>query len=171
MSISDRSPSPHPVTRLHGQLLWFLTFLFFLRVLGQALVTFLHVSFLPPMKEWFSGLLPYPGLLASQILILLLQCKINSDFTVGQGYFVERKERGGRFLRWFSYVYAGSMAIRYVITMSLYPERRWLGTGTIPIFFHFVLAAYLFTFAHFHTRPLTRKPVKPAGDGQAHDRT
>jgi hypothetical protein len=36
--------------------------------------------------------------------------------------------------------------------MALYPERRWLGTGTIPIVFHWVLAAYLFTLAHFHAR-------------------
>jgi hypothetical protein len=36
--------------------------------------------------------------------------------------------------------------------MALHPERRWLGPGTIPIVFHWVLAAYLFTFAHFHTR-------------------
>ncbi len=25
------------------------------------------------------------------------------------------------------------MVIRYVITMALFPERRWLGSGTIPI--------------------------------------
>jgi len=25
------------------------------------------------------------------------------------------------------------MVIRYVVTMALFPERRWLGSGTIPI--------------------------------------
>ncbi len=39
---------------------------------------------------------------------------------------------------------------RYVVVMTLYPE-RWLG-GTIPIFFHWVLAAYLFAYGRFHAR-------------------
>lgn len=56
----------------------------------------------------------------------------------------------GEFLRGFSYVYAIAMAIRYIITMTRYPERRWLGKGTIPIIFHFVLAGYLFTWGHFY---------------------
>ena len=33
------------------------------------------------------------------------------------------------------------MALRYVLTMIFQPEMRWLG-DTIPIFFHFVLAAF-----------------------------
>ena len=40
--------------------LWTLLALFVLRVTGQALVAFLEVGFLPPMSEWYSGLLPYP---------------------------------------------------------------------------------------------------------------
>ncbi|MGH7166571.1 MAG: hypothetical protein ACREIS_13725, partial [Nitrospiraceae bacterium] len=55
------------------------------------------------------------------------------------------------FLVWFSYAYAGSMMLRYVITMGLYPERRWF-RGTIPIVFHLVLAAYLFVLGHYHHR-------------------
>ncbi len=31
------------------------------------------------------------------------------------------------------------------------PEMRWYG-GTIPIFFHFVLAAFLYTWGNFHAR-------------------
>ncbi len=42
------------------------------------------------------------------------------------------------------------MVIRYVNTMALFPERRWLGSGTIPIVFHWVLAAYLFAWSRFH---------------------
>ena len=36
------------------------------------------------------------------------------------------------------------MAIRYVVVMTLVPEMRWFH-GTIPIFFHFVLAGYIYT--------------------------
>ena len=43
------------------------------------------------------------------------------------------------------------MGARYVIAMILYPELRWF-TDTIPIWFHMVLAAFLYTFSHYHLR-------------------
>src|SRR2546422_879323 len=52
--------------------LWALLALFVLRVSGQALVAFLGVPWLPPMREWYSGLLAYPLLLPSQLLIILV---------------------------------------------------------------------------------------------------
>jgi hypothetical protein len=57
------------------------------RVLGQLLVAFFSVSFLPPMEEWYSGALAYPPLLASQILIILLYGKVALDFTRCRGFF------------------------------------------------------------------------------------
>ncbi|PYO37218.1 MAG: hypothetical protein DMD86_03345 [Candidatus Rokuibacteriota bacterium] len=57
-------------TRGHAQALVALTALFAARVLGQALVAFLDVPLLPPMSAWYSGLLPYPILLPTQLLIL-----------------------------------------------------------------------------------------------------
>lgn len=137
--------------RVYGVVMWMLTFLFFLRVIGQALVAFLRVSFLPPMEEWYSGLIPYPILLPIQILILLFQIKVCTDFSRGSGFFVFPRKRMGYFLRWFSYLYFASMALRYVVTMALFPEQRWFG-GTIPIFFHFVLAGFLFTLGRYHVR-------------------
>jgi hypothetical protein len=136
---------------VYSRVLWLLAFLFFLRVLGQVLVAFFGVTFLPPMPEWYSGLLPYPVLLPTQVLILILLVKVCSDFSTGHGFFVDRRPAMGRVLRWFSYLYFAVMLLRYVVTMALHPERRWLG-GTIPIVFHWVLAAYIFTVSHFHTR-------------------
>jgi hypothetical protein len=104
------------------------------------------------MPHWYSGLLPYPLLLTTQIFIIILQLKINLDFSRNSGFFAQPRRKLGRFIQWFSYAYAGVMAVRYVITMTLYPERRWLGEGTIPIIFHFVLAGYLFTWGDFYTR-------------------
>lgn len=134
----------------YALILWFLLALFFLRVLGQLLVAFFDLSFLPPMEEWYSGLIPYPILLLAQGLILILMIKISSDFSRGHGFFVIPRRAMGRFLTWFSYLYFASMVVRYVVTMALSPERRWFG-GTIPIFFHFVLAGYLYVWGHFHT--------------------
>ena len=54
----------------YALILWTLLFLFCLRVIGQMLVAFLGVTFLPPMEEWFSGFLAYPILLTAQFLII-----------------------------------------------------------------------------------------------------
>jgi uncharacterized protein len=134
--------------------LWLLStllFLFCLRVLGQVLVAFLGVTFLPPMEAWFSGLLPYPELLASQILIILLYGKACLDFARGRGYFVTPSHRLGINLLKFGSLYLGVMIIRYVIRMGLYPHERWTG-GSIPIFFHWVLASFLLVLGHYHWR-------------------
>ncbi len=123
--------------------LWSLTLLFCLRVLGQILVAVWQVPFLPPMAHWYSGLIPYPILLLTQLLILGLQAKINTNLARQSGFFRRPKLLVGKGLQYFCYIYAAVMVVRYVATMTLYPERRWLGEGTIPIVFHFVLSAYL----------------------------
>ncbi|MGH7325028.1 MAG: hypothetical protein ACREJ9_10340 [Candidatus Rokuibacteriota bacterium] len=137
----------------YGTVLAVLAFLFLLRVLGQALVALAGVTWLPAMPEWYSGLLPYPLLLPTQIVILAIQTKISLDFFRGRGVFVVPCPRVGRILLGGSLLYFGAMVARYVLTMTWYPERRWLGTGTIPIVFHWMLAAYLFTLARFHRAP------------------
>lgn len=112
-----------------------LTALFGARVLGQALVAFLGVQWLPAMDAWFSGLLPYPVLLPIQIVIVLVQIVIDRDVWRGDGFFARRRPRAGRRLQWLAGVYALAMIVRYAITRS----------HLIPIVFHWVLAAYLFT--------------------------
>jgi hypothetical protein len=139
-------------TRPYAAILGALAALFFLRVAGQALVAFAGTPGLPPMGEWYSGLLPYPLLLPAQIGILGLLGWICADFARGDGYWVRPRPRLGRWLARASYLYVAAMLVRYVATMALHPERRWLGTGTIPVVFHWVLASYLFTLARFHTR-------------------
>ena len=96
--------------------------------------------------------IPYPFLLPVQVIILALQGWVCADFARGEGYWVRPRPGLGRWLQRASYVYAGAMLVRYVVTMGVHPERRWLGTGTIPIVFHWVLAAYLFTLGRFHAR-------------------
>jgi hypothetical protein len=65
-----------------------LTVLFGVRVVGQALVAFFDVTWLPVMDAWFSGLLPYPVLFTIQIVILLVQTVIDRDVWRSQGFFV-----------------------------------------------------------------------------------
>lgn len=148
--MSDRF-ADSSIRKHYAWLLTTLLFLFFLRVLGQVLVAFFGVKFLPPMEAWFSGLLPYPELLTSQILIIFLYGKICLDFARGHGYFVTPRPRLGINLVKFGWFYLGVMIIRYVIRMGLYPRERWTG-GSIPIFFHWVLASFVLVLGHYHWR-------------------
>jgi hypothetical protein len=135
---------------VHGTILAFLTLLFALRILGQLLVALFDVGWLPPMEQWFSGVIPYPLLLVIQLLMLVLMCKITKEVWLGVGFFAERRGHWSEFLKRFSMVYAGSMVLRYLLTMTLQPEMRWFG-GVIPITFHFVLAAFIFTLGDYHS--------------------
>ncbi|WP_455388257.1 hypothetical protein [Petrachloros mirabilis] len=140
-------------SRLLVVLLWVLLFGFCLRVLGQMLVAFVGVSWLPPMEAWYSGLMPYPYLLPSQLLIIALYSKVCLDFTRGEGFFVRTRPMFGRGILTFGYTYLAAMIVRYLVHMSLYPEARWFG-GTIPIFFHWVLAAFIIAFGRYHRAQL-----------------
>ena len=135
-------------SRTHALMLWLLTILFLARVTGQVVVATLGPSFLPPMAAWQSGLLPYPLLLTSQLAILAVQAKINAHVLAGTRVL---GARAGRLVVGLAAAYFAAMVLRYALTMALHPERRWLG-GTIPIVFHFVLAAYLYVLGRFHTR-------------------
>lgn len=121
--------------------------MFLLRVIGQFIVSIHPVDFLPPIGEWYSGLIPYPILLPIQIVVILIMIKIILDFTRGEGYFVTPRRRAGIFLKWSSYIYFASMVVRYMFTMWLHPEQRWF-VGTIPIWFHMVLASFIYTLSH-----------------------
>jgi hypothetical protein len=122
--------------------LWALLFLFILRVSGQLLVALGWGWFLPPMAEWYSGLLSYRWLLPSQLIIIALYGKVCLDFTRGAGFFMKARRRVSVWLLGFGALYFASMVVRYILTMWLYPQRRWTG-GCIPIVFHLVLAAFI----------------------------
>lgn len=134
---------------IHGPLLAFITVLFAGRVLGQALVAFVGVPWLPPMEQWFSGMIPYPPLLIIQLLMLMLMIKITAAIWRGKGAFADVRPHWSGILIKFSAVYASLMVVRYILTMILHPEMRWFG-DIIPIIFHFVLAGFIFVLGRYH---------------------
>ncbi|MDP3775496.1 MAG: hypothetical protein Q8Q85_14650 [Gemmatimonadales bacterium] len=137
------------MSRRYAPVLWTLLALFCLRVLGQVLVVFFNVRWLPPMKEWYSGLLPYPLLLPAQILIIALFAKICTDFSRGRGFFVEPRPFFARYVLGFGYGYLAVMVLRYPMRMYLHPEARWFGQA-IPIFFHWILATHIILVGRYH---------------------
>ena len=98
------------------------------------------------MNEWYSGLLPYPRLLATQVVILVAMVAVIGGLLAGAGWAVGPHRALGSALLVVAYTYAASMAVRYVVRMSRRPDQRWLG-GCIPIAFHVVLATWLFVLA------------------------
>ena len=148
--------APDPAARRYGMALWLIATLFCCRVVGQMLVAFGGVTWLPPMAEWYSGLLPYPLLLPSQLLILVVMWRTNRGVHAGTGWLWTHRPRVGRALVTFAALYAAAMAVRYVVFGELYPARRWHPPGSIPIAFHFVLASYLYLLGRLtlrHGRP------------------
>jgi hypothetical protein len=127
----------------------FLAVAFLGRVLGQVVVALFEPPFLPPMQEWYSGILPYSVLLPVQILILAFQALLSRQLWVGWGSLTRKRPSLGIALKWFSLVYFLAMAVRYVISMAMFPDRRWFG-HTIPIFFHFILAAYIYLMSRYY---------------------
>ena len=113
-----------------------------LRVLGQALVAFFDVRFLPAMPHWYSGLMPYEYLLPSQILIIAVMAKICIDFTRERGYFFAAKKFLAKEWLWFGYVYLAAMITRAI----------FLWDHPIPIVFHWVLAAFVIIVGLSHRR-------------------
>jgi hypothetical protein len=145
-------------------LLLALTALFVLRVVGQVLVAFCGVTFLPTLDQWDSGLISYPILLSVQCVLIVLMVYIARSVSSAQGFFGVPRPKLGRFLRSFGVIYFLSMLARYAITMTFYPERRWFGY-TIPIVFHFVLATFVLVLARLHLRG-----AAPAADARGNAR-
>ena len=104
---------------------------------------------LPSNEHWYSGLLPYRFLLPAQLLFLAIMIAVtlavyqDEPFLATGGW-----NRAAPILLVISGVYFVSMALRYVLTMALRPERRWF-KRTIPIWFHMVLAIALWAFADY----------------------
>ena len=132
--------------RAYAVLLGVLSLAFAARVLGQLLVAVFDVKFLPPMEAWYSGLIPYPALLAIQLVILAVQLEISRELWVGAGAVSVPRPVLGRALAWISVVYFLTMVGRYLVTSVVLPEAGRFG-DTIPIVFHWVLAGYLWVLS------------------------
>ena len=144
MSVVGATPAPAIRARSRAAVvLVALTLLFALRVAGQALVAFFDVGWLPPMEAWYSGLLPYPILLPTQLAILAGQ--VTLDWRVWRRGGLAPRPRLARGLRGLSYVYALAMLGRLVLTR----------THVIPIAFHWVLAGWLYTLGVVSDAPRT----------------
>ncbi len=120
--------------------------LFSLRILGQLIQKVSNFSFLPTFEEWQGGPIPYPWLLASQLIILGAMVFVIRGFA--QGRF-RPNPRLGVCLLAFGSLYFGTMFLRLCAGLTFASEHPWFG-ATIPAFFHMVLASFILVLGHFH---------------------
>ncbi len=124
-------------------LLWACIVMFFLRVVGQLEVLLLAPSWLPPMNDWYSGLIPYPILLPLQIAILMLMSAV-----------VMRERRASPcasaswqpWVRNIAIVYFAVMVLRLSVQL-LRGADDFIDAGGIPVAFHWILALFLLVLA------------------------
>lgn len=131
-----------------GLILSLLLFAFILRVVGQLLVM-LEVgrNLLPPMKDWYSGLIPYEILLPIQLVLIVILLIICLQFFAKDPGRPRRRPSLGRALRIFGLIYLSVMILRFIIYLF---KPGWLG-GWIPIVFHWVLACYCIILGRYHS--------------------
>jgi len=123
--------------------------LFLARVVGQILAATLAPPWLPPMRRWYSGLMPYRYLLPTQIVFLVVMTVMTVSVAYRSAPLGAAAPAVGTWIMWASYAYALGMVVRSVRYASAPRERRGV---LIPIVFHFVLAAFLFTYGRALTR-------------------
>jgi len=123
--------------------------LFFARVLGQIVAATIAPPWLPPMRRWYSGLMPYRYLLPTQIVFLVVMAVMTLSIARRSAPLGTMAPAVGTWIIWASYAYTLGMVVRSVRYASTPPERRGV---LIPIVFHFVLAAFLFTYGRALTR-------------------
>jgi hypothetical protein len=100
--------------------------------------------------------MPYPPLLCCQFLIIGLFVKIIRDISSGAGFFAQQHPQLGQRLRTFGVLYLFVMLLRYAIRMFLYSNERWTG-GSLPIFFHCVLAIFIITWGSFYLNEFPKR--------------
>jgi hypothetical protein len=123
--------------------------LFLGRVLGQILAATVAPSWLPPMARWYSGLMPYRYLLPAQIVFLVVMTAMTASVARRAEPLGGEAPDAGAWIIRASYVYALGMVVRAIRYALAPPERRGV---LIPIIFHFVLAAFLFTYGRYLAR-------------------
>jgi hypothetical protein len=138
---SNASPAGHVV------LLRSFTVLFALRVTAQLVQWLRPTPFLPPFDAWQGSGLDYPVLLTSQLVILgLMGWGIRAVHSGARG-----RKSVGRWLIALGVLYFGSMGARLVLGLTVLSDVAWFAKP-LPALFHLVLAGYVLTLGHYHSR-------------------
>lgn len=120
--------------------------LFAIRVIAQPSSLIVDSKFLPPFESWHGGVLSYPVLLITQLLILAWMILTARRFYLGS---VCPSHRLGVSVLLFASIYFLGMLVRLILSLTILQEHRWFASP-LPAFFHMVLASFLLLYGHFH---------------------
>ncbi len=135
-------------SRRYARWLWVLFGLFMVRVIAQPASLVIESPALPRFGSWQGSNLPYPALLAAQLLILALLARIAFRFTTGA---VKPRRQLGRWLLSLGGMYLVVMLVRLLLGATVLSTHPWF-TRPLPAFFHLVLAAFLLFTGLYHFR-------------------
>ena len=138
-------------TRRYAWALWLLTAMFAVRVVAQPAALALD-GLLPSFDSWDGGVLPYPVLLVTQLVILGWLARTAWRFSMGT---VVPHRRIGRLALMFGAVYFAAMFVRLLLGVTVLSDVRWFASP-LPAFFHLVLAAYLLLYGYGHVHTVSR---------------
>lgn len=119
--------------------------LFVLRVLAQAVQWAGPVPFLPPFDTWQGSGLPYPALLASQVLIIALLARALAVVRSGSITPATWKHRACFVL---GGAYFAATAFRLAAGLTFLSDVGWFAES-LPALFHLVLATFVLLFGHY----------------------
>ena len=137
-------------TRSCAWALWLLTGLFAFRVAAQpAALAFDRL--LPPFNSWDGGVLPYPVLLVTQLVILGWLAR--TAWRVNTGKVTPRPSIGRAALA-FGGLYFSVMFLRLLLGATVLSDVRWFASP-LPAFFHLVLATYLLVYGYCHVHTVS----------------
>jgi hypothetical protein len=125
------------------------TLLFLVRVLGQVEVLLLEPDWLPPMYDWYSGLIPYPILLPLQIVLLMIMSAVVMR-EIQAGY--RTSDNWQRWVRGIAIVYFAVMLLRLIVQVIRGADGV-IEAGGVPVAFHWVLALFLLVLARRNPTP------------------
>jgi hypothetical protein len=134
--------------RGYSWLLWSLTAIFALRVVGQALQLWRPQSYLPEFENFQGSKLPYGVLLCSQLLILGLMTSVSRQVQCGR---LIPRFQVGRALAWGGGIYLTASVARLVVGQVVATAPAWFKVW-IPAAFHVVLATFVLVVACYHWR-------------------
>jgi hypothetical protein len=138
-------PSPR---RSYGRWLWLLLALFLVRVVAQPLAALTGWRWLPPFSAWQSGALPYPALLATQLIIAGAMAAGAAGVASGR---TRPRRVIGLALAGVVVVYGGVMGARLVLGLTAFRGHWWLD-APLPTVFHLGLTTFIAVYGHYHLR-------------------
>lgn len=112
---------------------------FLFRVMAQLLQAVADLEVLPAFDEWHSGVLPYPVLLAGQVIIFSLQAYVIVGVASRRLRF---RGSTGELLRVAGLVYLAAALLRLVAALTEVSDHSWLN-ALLPSIFHVLLASFV----------------------------